>query len=121
MQFLTPVPREQNLFRYRDRPEGEVLDVEVMYLKGSSPRSRGLYLVLREVTVDDISECLNVFGGLRMRICALDRSSPALLRRVAEAADKHVVDLAALYRTDPARATTQFNALVAELAALTAE
>lgn len=116
MNHLKPVPGEKNLFRYRDRPTGEVVDVEVAYLKGSSPAYRGLYLYLRPVTVDDATESFNVFSGLRARICALDRSSPALLARVAAEADEDVVALAALYRTDAERATSQFNELAARLA-----
>ena len=120
MQHLKPVPHDKNLLRYRDLPTGNVVDVEVAYLKGSSRHSRGLYLYLRPVTVDDMSESFDVLSGLRARICRLDRSSPALLRRVAEAADDYVVAMAALYRSDQESATTRFNELAARLAGVAA-
>jgi hypothetical protein len=52
MQNLSPVPGDKNRLRFRDRPEGEVVDVELFYTKGSSPRT---HREIREVlvTADD--------------------------------------------------------------------
>ena len=117
MPKLSPVPGHKHRLRFRDRPDGKVVDVEVFYLKGSSPRSRGIYLLLHEVTVDEHSESFDLFAGYRARLCALERASNSTLHRIAGAAEAHVQPLAELYRKDPEAARGSFDELVATLSA----
>jgi hypothetical protein len=113
MKYLQQSPRDPNVFRYRDAPEGSVVDVEIEYTKGSSPRNRGIYLSITPKTVADGAESFNIFAGKRVRIITLARSSPRLLRRMAEAADERVPSVAAKYREGDD--TSVFDELLAAL------
>lgn len=113
MKHLQQTLRDPNVFRYRDAPDGSVVDVEIEYMKGSSPRNRGIYLAVTPKTVENGSESFMIFAGKRQRIITLARSSPRLLRRLAEAADEHVPAVAAKYRSG--EDTSVFDELAAAL------
>jgi hypothetical protein len=113
MKNLQQSTRDPNVFRYRDAPEGGVVDVEIEYTKGSSPRTRGIYISVTPKTVEIGAESFNIFAGKRVRIITLARSSPRLLRRLAEAADERVPSVAARYRIG--EDTSVFDELAAAL------
>jgi hypothetical protein len=117
MPNLCPVPGDKHRLRFRDRPEGEVVDVELFYTKGSSPRSRGVYLAVRPVTVEEHFESCILLAGYRARVRTLERASPTMLKHLAEAADTHVAQLAKAYREDPEAARAAFDELATTLAA----
>jgi hypothetical protein len=114
-KHLKPVPNEKNLVRYRDRPDGDVVDVEIEYVKGFSPRSRGLYLFVRPGEVGPGTYATVLMSGHRTRICTLERSSPALLRKLAEAADERVPHVAAEFRAGAEQGKAAFDELAAAL------
>jgi hypothetical protein len=113
MKNLKQPPREPNAFHYRDVPEGKVVDVMIQYTKGSSPRTRGIYLSVTPKTVENGFESFTMLAGKRTRIVTLARSAPRLLQRLAEAADEHVPAVAAAFRDG--EDTSAFDELVAAL------
>jgi hypothetical protein len=113
MKNLIQPPRDSNAFLYRDFPEGKVVDVMIEYTRGSSPRTRGIYLSVTPKTVQNGFESFTMLAGKRTRIVALARSSPRLLQRLAEAADEQVPAVAAAFRNG--EDTSDFDALVAVL------
>jgi hypothetical protein len=118
MKNLKPDPHDRDVFRFRDREEGDVIEVEVYYSKGTGPARRGVYLAIRPAHIDDagIYSCV-LLAGRQTRVRELARSSPSVLKAVAAAADSKVAEVAAAYRADREAGGAAFDALAATLRA----
>lgn len=118
MRNLKPAPGHRDVLRYRDREEGDIVEVEVYYSRGTSTSTRGVFLAIRpaHIAPDGIYSCV-VLAGRSSRVRALARSTPRVLSGIASAADEHVVELAAAYRADHARGGAAFDVLAARLSA----
>ena len=118
MTNLKPAPNDRGVLRFRDREEGDVVEVEVYYSKGMTTATRGVYLAIRpaHIAADGTYSCI-LLDGRRTRVRPLARSSPKVLRVVAAAADETVVELAAAYRADREAGIVAFDALAAALTA----
>lgn len=117
---LVPVPGHKDLYRYRDLPEGEVIEVEVEYSTGSSAASRGIYIRIRPATVTADSHAFMLFGGARVRVRSLARSTPRILQAAVRHLEPRVVKLAEAYRADESAGRAAFEAYGRELAAVLA-
>lgn len=118
LTHLKPVPGDRDVLRYRDREEGDLVEVEVYYSRGMTSATRGIFLAIRPARIDGegFYSCVLLEGRSR-RVRALARSSPRVLAEVAAAADRKVAELAAAYRADRAAGSLQFDALAAALQA----
>ena len=116
LTHLKPVPGDRDVLRYRDREDGDVVEVEVYYTRGMTSANRGVFLAIRPAHIDGagIYSCV-LLEGRSTRVRALARSSPRELREVASAADGKVAEVAAAYRADRAAGTVAFDALAAAL------
>jgi hypothetical protein len=117
---LLPVPRHKDLYRYRDLPEGEVIEVEVTYMTGSSPASRGIYIRIRPATVTADTHAFMLFGGASVRVRSLARSTPRILQAAVRHMEPRVAKLAEAYRADESAGKAAFEAYGRELAAVLA-
>ncbi|MEW5925970.1 MAG: hypothetical protein AB1941_00650 [Gemmatimonadota bacterium] len=117
---LVPVPRQKDLYRYRDLPEGEVIEVEVTYMTGSSPASRGIYIRIRPATVTADTHGFMLLAGASVRVRSLARSTPRILQAAVRHLEPRVVKLAEAYREDEAAGRAAFEAYGRELAAVLA-
>lgn len=115
---LKPDPRDRDVLRYRDREEGDIIEVEVYYSKGMTASTRGVFLAIRpaEIAPDGTYSCV-LLAGRSTRVRALARSTPSVLQVIAAAADEHVVELAAAYRADRVAGGAAFDLLAARLKA----
>ncbi|MBB4635940.1 hypothetical protein [Longimicrobium terrae] len=101
MDHLQPSPGNPNRFRYRDGTEGDVIEVEIWYSKGTTPASRGLHVGVHALTITGEFEFRGFSAGIQRMVRSLDRASRQTLERTAAAADARVPELAAAYRADP--------------------
>jgi hypothetical protein len=116
LQNLKPVPNDRDVLRFRDREEGDIVEVEVYYTRGTTPATRGIVLAIRPAHIAPDGTYSHVLlSGRSTRVRALTRSSPRVLRAVAEGADARVVEVAAAYRADPEAGKAAFDALAAAL------
>jgi hypothetical protein len=96
LTHLKPVPGDRDVLRFRDREEGDVVEVEVYYSRGLTSFTRGIFLAIRNGHIDGAGiYSFALLDGRSTRVRALARSSPRELREVAEAADGKVAELAA--------------------------
>lgn len=118
MNNMKPVPKRRDVLRYRDREEGDIIEIEVYYAKGISTSTRGVFLAIRpaHIAPDGTYSCV-LLAGRSTRVRALARSTPSVLNSIAAAADEKVVELAAAYRADRAAGGAAFDLLAAELKA----
>ncbi|HEU4454873.1 MAG TPA: hypothetical protein VFR81_17555 [Longimicrobium sp.] len=118
MKNLQPVPERRDVLRYRDRQEGDIIEIEVYYAKGISTSTRGVFLAIRpaHIAPDGIYSCV-LLAGRSTRVRALARSTPSVLSAIAAAADDHVVEFAAAYRADRVAGGAAFDLLAARLKA----
>ena len=118
MKNLQPVPTRRDVLRYRDREEGDIIEIEVYYSKGMTASTRGVFLAIRpaHIAPDGIYSCV-LLAGRSTRVRALARSTPSVLNAIADAADEHVVEVAAAYRADRAAGGAAFDLLAARLKA----
>jgi hypothetical protein len=116
MKNLQPAPERRDVLRYRDREEGDIIEIEVYYAKGISAATRGVFLAIRpaHIAADGIYSCV-LLAGRSTRVRPLARSTPSVLHAIAAAADEKVVELAAAYRADRAAGGAAFDLLAAEL------
>lgn len=98
---LRPSERTMNAARYRAVADGAVVELEISYQRGSSPRKRGIYVFVREGTITGGVAITDVLSGHRCRVRALERASPAILQHAVEAADARAAEVTAAYRADP--------------------
>jgi hypothetical protein len=118
LTHLKPVPGDQDVLRYRDREEGDLVEVEVYYSRGMTSASRGIFLAIRPAHIDGagIYSCV-LMQGRSTRVRVLARSSPRVLAEVAAGVDAKVAELAAAYRADRAAGSAAFDALAAAVRA----
>lgn len=118
MKNLKPVPKRRDVLRYRDRDEGDVIEIEVYYAKGISNSTRGVFMAIRpaHIAPDGTYSCV-LLAGRSTRVRALARSTPSVLQAVADAADEHVVELAAAFRANRAAGGAAFDLVAARLKA----
>ena len=118
IQHLKPARNRRDGFRFHDREEGDVIEVEVYYSKGATASTRGVWLAIRpaHIAPDGTYSCI-LLDGRSTRVRALARSSPSVLNAIAAAADAKVVELAATYRADREAGNAAFDALAATLRA----
>lgn len=116
MKHMHPAPERRDVLRYRDREEGDIIEIEVYYTKGISASTRGIFLSIRpaHITPEGIYSCV-LLAGRSARVRPLARSSPGVLRTIGAAVDEKVVELAAAYRADRAAGGAAFDLLAAEL------
>lgn len=116
MKNMKPAPDRHDALRYRDREEGDIIEIEVYYAKGISTATRGVYLAIRpaHIAPDGTYSCV-LLAGRRTCVRPLARSTPSVLKAIAAAADEKVVELAAAYRADRAAGGAAFDLLAAEL------
>lgn len=119
MKNLKPDPKRPDALCYRDREEGDIIEVEVYYSKGMTASTRGVFLAIRpaHITADGTYSCV-LLAGRSTRVRALARSTSSVVNAVAAAADEHVVELAAAYRADRAAGSAAFDLLAARLMAV---
>jgi len=118
LKNLQPVPKRRDLLRYRDREEGDIIEIEVYYAKGISTSTRGVFLVIRpaHIAPDGTYSCV-LLAGRSTLVRPLARSTPSVLNAIAAAADEHVVELAAAYRADRVAGGAALDLLAARLGA----
>lgn len=118
LKNLKPAPRDRDVLRFRDREEGDIVEVEVYYSKGMTAATRGVFLAIRpaHIAPDGIYSCV-LLAGRSTRVRPLARSTPSVLNAIAAAADAKVVELAATYRADQEAGNAAFDALAATLRA----
>lgn len=97
-------------YRFRDRDEGDVVQVEVFYSKGGmnlgtyKQEPRGVWVSIRRVSVEktDHGEMVgyDLFTGTKFFVRGCGRMSPKKLREVAASLDAEVPGIAAAYRAD---------------------
>ena len=116
MKNLRPVPDDRDTLRFRDREEGDIVEIEVYYSKGTTTATRGVFFAIRPAHIaEDGTYSWVLFSGRSARVRALARSSPAVLKAVAAAADDRVAEVAAAYRDDPTVGISAFDDLAAAL------
>ena len=113
---LKPVPDRRDVLRYRDREEGDIIEIEVYYAKGFNAATRGVFLAIRPAHIgpDGNYSCVITEGRIT-RVRALARSSPTVLGAIAAAADEKLVEVAATYRANREAGTAAFDALATTL------
>lgn len=118
MKNLKPDPKRREALCYRDREEGDIIEVEVYYSRGMAASTRGVFLAIRpaHIAPDGTYSCV-LLAGRSTRVRPLARSTPSVLNSIAAAADEKVVELAAAYRADRAAGGAAFDLLAAELRA----
>lgn len=101
---------------YRDRPEGDVVEVMVAYAKGGvsmftyKQEARGIYVHVTPKNIekrDGVTIASQTLlgnmkqSGAKLFFLALNRRSDKKMEAVAEMLDEAVPTIAALFRTDP--------------------
>lgn len=115
LKNLKPHPRRPGTLHYRDLPQGEVIEVQVYYDKGSCAATRGIVLDITPMTVEEGTTKFALCSGHSALVRPLSRAKPRELAAVAAAVDPKVVDLAATFRRDSDEGKKAFTALAAEL------
>lgn len=118
--------RNNGDFRYQDKPEGSVIEVDVYSHKGGTNlltykrEQKGIYISFHRVKIENAGNGLQIrsfelFGsGVKFCVLPLDRLNPKKLAKVAEYFTPHVAQLAEQWGNDPNAANERIAQLCRE-------
>jgi hypothetical protein len=87
-------------FVYRTAPEGNVIAVEVYYLKTDNLMRRGIYCNVQPQEIKDGCISIVLMSGVRVHCAFLARKNDKMLLAIAAKIDEHAPALAALMADD---------------------